>query len=98
MVEEDKKYKVKIVVQDGCPPCEFIKRALKEEVEQGKIELVKVDSKEGKELIEKLDINATPTPVVIDEESGEMQKCDLKFEKDDLVIHCGGKEEKEKSE
>lgn len=94
-MEDDKRFKVKIVVQDGCPPCEMIKQVLKEEVEQGKVELVQADSPEGEELSEKLGINATPTPVVIDEESGEMHKCELRFERDDLVIHCKGETEED---
>ncbi|GAI73627.1 unnamed protein product, partial [marine sediment metagenome] len=47
------KRKIFLLDEEPCPPCDELKEALKEEIESGKVKVLKITSDEALELLEK---------------------------------------------
>lgn len=79
--------KLLIIGEENCPGCEMVKTIFKEEIEKGVIEYREVDKdKEARELAKKLGIKYVPFPVY--GEKGELYKCDIRQEGDEIVVEC----------
>lgn len=79
--------KLKVVTQEGCPPCEEILAMLKDSIDSGDVELIPIESKAGQEFAEQHGVSGTPT-VFLDSE-GKLSACRvLKDEAGDMMIEC----------
>lgn len=69
---------IKVMVSKNCPHCHELERALKKEIESGKIKLVNSDSPEGDALAKKLNIRSIPTFIgIITHNDGKITTCRL---------------------
>lgn len=79
---------VKLLYSDSCGGCREAKEELAEQIKSGEIELVKVESEEGAELMDRAKVQYIPQPLLID--GDKIKKCKLKYNKDDeLIVDCG---------
>lgn len=82
--------KIYILDEDECPPCDEVKEALKEEIESGKVEVLKITSDEALELLEKAgagDKVEFPSALVQDEKG--VRYCQIYHSKDITLSKCG---------
>jgi thiol-disulfide isomerase/thioredoxin len=73
---------IKIVTSEGCPPCQEVKRSLKNEISKGEVKIVDINSGEGKKLRKAFNLKYVPSFVVSDgnnlceiEKDGKIKKC-----------------------
>ncbi|HUV51607.1 MAG TPA: hypothetical protein VMW64_00855 [Dehalococcoidia bacterium] len=79
-----------ILDDDECTPCEEIKAALKKEIEEGKVRVLKVTSDEALELLEQAgdpDKLEYPSALVKDEKG--VRICEIYHNKDITLSKCG---------
>ena len=82
--------KIYILDEDECPPSDEVKEALKEEIESGKVEVLKITSDEALELLEKAgagDKVEFPSALVKDEKG--IRYCQIYHSKDITLSKCG---------
>lgn len=80
-----------MITQDGCGACAEAEKMLENAIKEGKVKPINVKTKEGYELAEKHNVQATPTLINID---GELeQKCYIS--KDGTKMYCDDGTKKE---
>ena len=82
--------KIFILDDEECEPCEEVKKALKEEIEAGRVEVLQVTSDEALELLEKAgapDQVGFPSALVQDGEG--VRLCQIYHSKDITLSKCG---------
>jgi len=87
---ESKERKIYILDDDECEPCEEVKKALKEEIESGKVQVLQITSDEALELLEKAgcsDMVEFPSALVDDEKG--VRLCQIYQSKDLTLSKCG---------
>lgn len=91
MSEENKpQRKIYILDDEPCAPCDEVKKALKEEIASGKVEVLKITSDEALELLEKAgapDKVEFPSALVEDEKG--VRYCQIYHSKDITLSKCG---------
>ena len=91
MSEENKpERKIYVLDEDECPPCEVVKEALKEEIESGKVEVLKITSDEALELLEKAGVgDKVEFPSALVEDEKGIRYCQIYHSKDITLSKCG---------
>lgn len=87
---EESERKIYILDDEECEPCEEIKKALKAEIESGKVEVLQVTSDEALELLEKAgapDKIEFPSALVRDAKG--VRICQIYHSKDLTLSKCG---------
>ena len=87
---EESKRKIYILDDLECEPCEEVKKALKAEIESGKVQVLQVTSDEALELLEKAgagDKIEFPSALVDDEKG--VRLCQIYHSKDLTLSKCG---------
>lgn len=87
---EESKRKIYILDDVDCLPCEEIKKALEEEIESGKVQVLQITSDEALELLEKAgagDEVEFPSALVEDEKG--VRLCKIYHSKDLTLSKCG---------
>jgi len=87
MVEEKKDI---MLTQDGCGYCDEAEELFKDKIEDGRMEVISVDTPYGQHLAEKYDIDQTPT--VITKDNDKTRKCYIDFDK--KILECDDGSEK----
>ena len=88
--EKQKERKIYILDEDECPPCDEVKEALKEEIESGKVQVLKVTSNEALELLEKAGAgNKVEFPSALVEDEKGIRYCQVYHSKDITLSKCG---------
>lgn len=79
-----------LLTDEKCPSCIAVKEFLREEIESGKIKVVDMESEEGKELCDMLNVNEAPIIIVkyYSDEGEIFHRCKISTEGDDLKITC----------
>ena len=88
--EKQNDRKIYILDDDECPPCEEIKQALKEEIDTGKVQVLRVTSDEALELLEKAGAGVKvefPSALVKDQKG--VRYCQIYHGKDITLSKCG---------
>lgn len=94
---EDLEYELKIFVQPGCPMCQYVKEAFKDEINSGKIELIDTSTVEGSKIADDLDIKTVPTPVLVKGDFEDVIVCRFVVEDDKIFLQCNGDEQLEEA-
>ena len=79
--------KMLLLTQDGCHGCDLAMEYLKEEIEDGSVELCPLSDERCNKIANELHLRETPSIVSIDAE-GIHHKCDIKTDGDDFMIEC----------
>ena len=79
--------RILLITQDGCQGCELAKEYLKEEIEDGDIEVCPLSDDLCKKIANELHLRDTPSIVSVDGE-GVHHKCDIRTEGDDFLFEC----------
>ncbi|GAI26141.1 unnamed protein product [marine sediment metagenome] len=87
---EESKRKIYILDDIECEPCEEVKKALKAEIESGKVEVLQVTSDEALELLEKAGAgDKVEFPSALVEDSKGVRLCQIYQSKDLTLSKCG---------
>ena len=90
--------KVLLLTQEGCHGCDLAQEYLKEEIEEGAIEVCPLSDERCNKIANELHLRDTPSIVSIDGD-GVHHKCDIRTEGDDFMFECpvaeGGNDEAE---
>jgi len=89
--------KMLLLTQEGCHGCDLAKEYLKEEIDEGSIELCPLSDGRCNKIANELHLRETPSIVSIDAD-GIHHKCDIKTEGDDFMIECPVSEGEEAEE
>ena len=87
---EESERKIYILDDEECEPCEEVKKALKTEIESGKVEVLQITSDEALELLQKAgasDKVEFPSALVDDEKG--VRLCQIYQSKDLTLSKCG---------
>lgn len=87
---ESKDRKIYILDDQECEPCEEVKKALKDEIESGKVRVLQITSDEGLQLLEKAgapDEVEFPSALVEDEKGTRL--CKIYHSEDITLSKCG---------
>lgn len=91
MLEENKpERKIYLLDEEECPPCDEVKEAIKDQIESGKVQVLKVTSDEALELLEKAGVKDKvefPTALIEDEKG--VNYCQIYQSKDVTLAACG---------
>ncbi|MBA7475286.1 hypothetical protein ES707_10652 [subsurface metagenome] len=91
MSEENKpQRKIYLLDEEECPPCDEVKEALKEEIESGKVEVLKITSDAALQLLEEAgapDKVEFPSALVKDDKG--VRYCQIYHSKDITLSKCG---------
>ena len=88
--EKQPQRKIYILDEDECPPCDEVKAALKEEIDSGKVEVLKITSDEALELMEKAGVgNKVEFPSALVEDGKGVRYCQIYHSKDITLSKCG---------
>ena len=79
---------VKLLVLDGCEPCDELKEIVKPMIEAGEIQLVDGMSDEGQKFLhEHREIDHVPY-AFIEDSPGNIRKCDVRREGEVILFEC----------
>jgi len=87
---EPKNRKIYLLDDEGCQPCEEIKKAIEEEIKSGKVEVLQISSDEALKLLEEAgagDEVQFPSALVKDEKG--VRLCQIYHSKDLTLSKCG---------
>jgi len=87
---ESKDRKIYILDDQECEPCEEIKKALKEEIESGKVRVLQITSDEALQLLERVgspDKVEFPSALIEDEKGTRL--CQIYHSEDITLSKCG---------
>lgn len=79
--------KMLLLTQEGCHGCDLAKEYLKEEIDDGSVELCPLSDERCSKIANELHLRETPSIVSIDGD-GVHHKCDIKTDGDDFMIEC----------
>ena len=82
--------KIYLLDDEGCAPCEEIKRAIEQEIKEGKVEVLNITSDEALKLLEEAgagDKVEFPSALVKDEKGTRL--CQIYHSKDVTLSKCG---------
>lgn len=88
--DDETQRKIFILDDEECEPCEEVKKALKEEIESGKVEVLQITSDEALELLGKAgapDQVEFPSALVEDEKG--VRYCQIYHSNDITLSKCG---------
>lgn len=82
----------KIMVEDGCDPCEQVKRELAPEIARGEIVLVPTSSEEAQRVAVAHNVEYVPYPYEV-RDDGSLGRCELRRGPDGrIVVECESEE------
>jgi len=90
MESVEPKRQIYLLDEDECPPCDVLKEALKEQIDSGKVKVLKVTSDEALQLLERAgagDKIEFPSALVEDEKG--VRHCQIYHSKDITLSKCG---------
>lgn len=87
---EETERKIYILDDEECEPCEEVKKALKEEIESGKVQVLQVTSDEALQMLEKAGVSDRVEfpSALVDDEKG-VRLCQIYQSKDLTLSKCG---------
>jgi len=86
-VKADGVKKILLITQDGCHGCDMAQEYLKEEIDNGDIEVCPLSDGRCSGIANELHLRETPSIVSVDGE-GVHHKCDIRTEGDDFLFEC----------
>ncbi len=87
---EEKDRKIYILDDEECLPCEEVKKALKAEIESGKVQVLQVTSDEALELLEKAGVgDKVEFPSALVKDGKGVRLCQIYHSKDITLSKCG---------
>lgn len=87
---EETERKIYILDDEECEPCEEVKKALKEEIESGKVQVLQVTSDEALQLLEKAGASdKVEFPSALVEDPHGVKLCQIYHGKDITLSKCG---------
>lgn len=88
--DETKGRKIYLLDDKECEPCEEVKKALKEEIESGKVEVLQITSDEALRLLDKAGApDQVEFPSALVEDSKGARLCQIYHSKDITLSKCG---------
>lgn len=87
--------KLLLFTSNHCPSCIAIKELIKEEIEDGTIREINIETENGMKEADKYKILSVPTAIFV-KPDGSFKECEIKTEGDDILIECEVKEEEER--
>ncbi len=87
---EEKDRKIYILDDEECTPCEEVKKALKAEIESGRVQVLQVTSDEALELLEKAGAgDKVEFPSALVKDGKGVRLCQIYHSKDITLSKCG---------
>jgi len=88
--KEEKDRKIYILDDEECLPCEEVKKALKAEIESGRVQVLQVTSDEALELLEKAGAgDKVEFPSALVKDGKGVRLCQIYHSKDITLSKCG---------
>lgn len=88
--DKEKDRKIYILDDSECEPCEEVKKALKAEIESGKVQVLQVTSDEALELLEKAGVgDKVEFPSALVKDGKGVRLCQIYHSKDITLSKCG---------
>ena len=82
--------KIYLLDDEECEPCEEVKKALKEEIESGKVEVLQVTSDEALVLLEKAGVgDEVEFPSALVDDGKGVRLCEIYHSEDITLSKCG---------
>lgn len=78
-------------VTGDCLPCEIVKGYLKEEIEQGKVKVLDINSKEAQSYLKDRPKVEVPAALAKEKKTGRVTACEIFADEDVVLIQCEGK-------
>jgi len=87
---EEEERKIYLLDDEECTPCEEVKKALKAEIESGKVQVLQITSDEALELLEKAGAgDKVEFPSALVKDSKGVRLCQIYHSKDITLSKCG---------
>jgi hypothetical protein len=88
--KEEEERKIYILDDEECTPCEEVKKALKAEIESGKVQVLQITSDEALELLEKAGAgDKVEFPSALVKDGKGVRLCQIYHSKDITLSKCG---------
>ena len=83
--------KIYLLDREDCVPCEELKENLREEIEEGRVEVLQVTSDEALELLDRAGVggDGVPFPSALVEDEGGVRLCEVYQSNDITLSRCG---------
>ncbi|MCJ7743698.1 MAG: hypothetical protein MUO99_03965 [Dehalococcoidales bacterium] len=87
---EEKDRKIYILDDEECTPCEEVKKALKAEIESGKVQVLQITSDEALKLLEQAGVgDKVEFPSALVKDGKGVRLCQIYHSKDITLSKCG---------
>lgn len=88
--QPEQEREIYILDEDECPPCDVVKEALKEEIEAGKVKVLKITSDEALALLEEAGVkDRVEFPSALVKDGKGVRYCEIYHSKDLTLSKCG---------